>query len=173
MSDGHRHLVVLRHAKSDWPAGVADEDRPLGKRGVRDAGAAGRWLADNDARPELVWCSPARRTRETWDALSANLGAGAGPEVRFDGRVYEASLDDLLAVVRDTPAACTRVLLVGHNPGVQELVLSLARRGSDDARALAAAKYPTSALAMLDLAAQWADVVPGSGLLSSFAVPRG
>ena len=114
-----------------------------------------------------------RRTRETWDVLSEQLGDGSGPEVRFDGRVYEASLDDLLGVVRDTPATCARVLLVGHNPGVQDLVLALARRGSDDARALAAAKYPTSALAVLDLSGQWADVTPGSGLLSTFAVPRG
>jgi phosphohistidine phosphatase len=173
MSATPRRLVVLRHAKSDWPAGVADEDRPLGRRGTRDAGAAGRWLVANDAQPDLVWCSPARRTRETWDALSAELGPGTGPEVRFDSRVYEAGLDDLLDVVRDTPSAYDRVLLIGHNPGVQQLVLALAERGSDDARALAAAKYPTSALAVLDLSATWVDVGPGSGLLSSFAVPRG
>ena len=68
---------------------------------------------------------------------------------------------------------CGQVLLIGHNPGVQQLVLALAEQGSDDARALAAAKYPTSALAVLDLAAPWADVSPGAGQLSSFAVPRG
>lgn len=173
MSGPQRRLIVLRHAKSDWPVGVADEDRPLGRRGVRDAAAAGRWLVENGNHPELVWCSPARRTRETWDALSAELGEGTGPEVRFDGRVYDAGLDDLLAVVRDTPGACGQVLLIGHNPGVQQLVLALAEQGSDDARALAAAKYPTSALAVLDLAAPWADVSPGAGQLSSFAVPRG
>jgi len=173
MSGSDRHLVVLRHAKSDWPVGVADEDRPLGRRGVRDAGAAGRWLVEHDASPDLVWCSPARRTRETWVALSAQLAASSGPEVRFDPRVYDATLADLLSVVRDTPPSYRRVLLIGHNPGVQELVLALAQRGSDEARALAAAKYPTSALAVLDLAADWADVQTGSGLLSSFAVPRG
>ncbi len=173
MTGSDRHLVVLRHAKSDWPVGVADEDRPLGRRGVRDAAAAGRWLVEHDAGPDLVWCSPARRTRETWDALSGQLTAAAGPEVRFDPRVYEASLDDLLAVVRDTPETYGRVLLIGHNPGVQELVLGLAERGSDDARALAAAKYPTSALAVLDLSGDWSQVRTGSGLLSSFAVPRG
>src|SRR5262249_47187685 len=157
--------VVLRHAKSDWPAGVADEDRPLGRRGVRDAAAAGRWLVEHDAVPDLVWCSPARRTRQTWDELAAELGKGAGPGVRFDPRGYEASRVALLAVVRDTPAQVGRVLLVGHNPGVQELVMALARAGSDDARALAAAKYPTSALAVLELSGPWGDVEPGSGLL--------
>jgi phosphohistidine phosphatase len=173
MSTPDRRLVVLRHAKSDWPAGVADQDRPLGRRGMRDAGAAGRWLVEHAAMPELVWCSPARRTRETWDALGAELRSDLTPEVRFDDRVYDAGLADLLSVLHDTPADSGCVLLVGHNPGVQELVLSLAKRGSDDARALAAAKYPTSALAVLELDTTWTEVAPGRALLSSFAVPRG
>jgi phosphohistidine phosphatase len=168
-----RRLVVARHAKSDWPVGVADAERPLGRRGLRDAAAAGQWLAGHAARPELVWCSPARRTRQTWDGLDAGLGPGVGPEVRFDERVYQGTLEDLLAVLHDTPAASTCVLLVGHNPGVQDLVMALAERGSEDARALAAAKFPTSALAVLDLQAPWADAGPGCGLLSAFAVPRG
>ncbi len=173
MSRADRRLVVLRHAKSDWPAGVADQDRPLGRRGRRDAGAAGRWLADHGSLPDLVWCSPARRTRETWDGLSSELGPEDPVEVRFDERVYDAGLVDLLAVLRDTPADRGCVLLVGHNPGVQELVLSLAKHDSDEARALAAAKYPTSALAVLDLDTGWSAVTPGCGVLTSFAVPRG
>ena len=173
MSGPERRLVVLRHAKSDWPAGVADQDRPLGRRGMRDAAAAGRWLVEDGTRPELVWCSPARRTRETWDVLGAELGPDSRPDVRFDERVYEAGLADLMAVLQDTPKERRCVLLVGHNPGVQELVLSLAERGSDEARALAAAKYPTSALAVLDLDRPWSGVAPGCGVLTSFAVPRG
>ena len=129
MSGPDRRLVVLRHAKSDWPAGVADQDRPLGRRGMRDAAAAGRWLVEDGTRPELVWCSPARRTRETWDVLGAELGADSRPDVRFDERVYEAGLADLMAVLQDTPKDRRCVLLVGHNPGVQELVLSLAKGG--------------------------------------------
>ena len=164
---------MARHAKSDWPVGVADAERPLGRRGVRDAAAAGVWLAAHDARPDLVWCSPARRARQTWDALEGGLGPGVGPEVRFDERVYEAVLGDLLSVLHDTPAASSCVLVVGHNPGVQDLVMALAERGSEDARALAAAKFPTSALAVLDLEPAWAEVRTGCGVLSSFAVPRG
>jgi phosphohistidine phosphatase len=168
-----RRLVVARHAKSDWPAGVADLDRPLGRRGVRDAGAAGRWLAEHGWGPDLVWCSPARRTRETWDALGAGLGDLPAPEVRFDDRVYDASLPDLFEVLHDTPSRRVCVLLVGHNPGVQQLVLTLAQRGSEEARSLAAAKFPTSALAVLDLDVSWSALAPKCGFLSSFAVPRG
>jgi len=168
-----RRLVVVRHAKSDWPAGVADQDRPLGRRGVRDAAAAGRWLVEHGTTPDLVWCSPVRRTRETWDALGAGLGDSPALEVRFDDRVYDASLRDLLSVLRDTPDKRACVLLLGHNPGVQNLVLALAERGSEEARSLAAAKFPTSALAVLDLEVAWSAIAPGCGVLSSFAVPRG
>lgn len=167
----NRRLVVARHAKSDWPAGVADHDRPLGSRGRRDAEAAGRWLAEHDAGPDLVWCSTARRTRQTWEHLAAGLGGE--PEVRYDHRLYDAGLGGLLDVVHDSPSAASCVLLVGHNPAVQDLVLALAHDGSDDARALAAAKYPTSALAVLQVSGEWAGLAPGSAVLAEFAVPRG
>ena len=166
----HR-LVVARHAKSDWPAGVADHDRPLGRRGQRDAEAAGRWLAEHTGVPDLVWCSTARRTRETWEHLE--LGLGATPTVRFDHRLYDADVSDLLDVVHDSPPEAGCVLVVGHNPGVQQLVLALAERGSDDARALAAAKYPTSALAVLEVDGPWVGVGAGAAVLAEFAVPRG
>ncbi|MGZ4602269.1 MAG: SixA phosphatase family protein [Kineosporiaceae bacterium] len=166
-----RRLVVVRHAKSDWPAGVADHDRPVARRGGRDAGAVGRWLSEHDSRPDLVWCSTARRTRETWERVLAELGSS--PEVRFDDRVYAASVDSLLAVLRETPSKTRCVLLLGHNPGVQDLVLTLAERGSDDVRALAAAKFPTSGLAVLDVEGRWDDLAPGRAVLSEFAVPRG
>jgi phosphohistidine phosphatase len=118
-----------------------------------------------------VWCSTARRTMDTWRHLGAEVGGE--PDVRFDDRVYDAAVSDLLDVVRDTPKRVDRVLLVGHNPGVQELVLTLAQRGSQDARALAAAKYPTAALAVLDIEPAWADLGRGAAVLSAFAVPRG
>jgi len=166
-----RRLLVLRHAKSDWPIGVADYDRPLAKRGRRDAEAAGRWLAEQDVGPALAWVSSARRTRETWDGMAGALGDGV--DVRFDDRVYEAGTDDLLEVLRETPRKTRVVLLVGHNPGVQDLVLMLARGGSDDARSLAASKFPTSGLAVLDLDGDWADLDAHSAVLSDFVVPRG
>jgi phosphohistidine phosphatase len=166
-----RRLVVLRHAQSDWPVGVDDRDRPLARRGRRDAAAAGRWLAEAGSDPAVAWVSTARRTKETWTELSRELSGGA--DVRFDDRVYEAGVEDLLDVVRDTPRKAASVLLVGHNPGVQDLVLLLAKRGSDDARSLAAAKFPTSGLALLDVEGDWADLGPRCAVLADFVVPRG
>ena len=155
MTDGHhspaRRLIVLRHAKSDWPAGVPDKERPLAKRGRRDAPEAGRWLAEHVGRLDLVVHSDARRTRETWEAVRASPGRRRRKltEVRPSGRVYEAEVGDLVEVLRAVPDDLGTVLLVGHNPGVQDLVLSLAGHGSESAAALAAAKFPTSGLAVL------------------------
>jgi phosphohistidine phosphatase len=167
-------LLVLRHGKSDWPAGVADHDRPLGRRGIRDSGAAGRWLVEQDDTPDLVWCSTARRTRETWDNLAAELAdGGTSCDVRFVDEVYAAGVDNLLEVLRGSPAKARRVLLVGHNPGVQDLTLLLAARGSEDARALAETKFPTSGLAILDVDSSWPDLHEGGATLTDFVVPRG
>jgi phosphohistidine phosphatase len=168
-----RRLVVLRHAKSDWPAGVADHDRPLGKRGVRDSEAVGRWLVDNGDTPDLVWCSTALRTRQTWEHVGDKLTREC--EVRFEDQVYDGTVDDLLAVLRQTPKKTGQVLLVGHNPGVQDLVLAIANRASGDARALAETKFPTSGLAVLDVDGDWADLGAGTTTanLAAFVVPRG
>jgi phosphohistidine phosphatase len=166
-----KRLVVLRHAKSDWPVGVADADRPLGRRGKRDAAAAGRWLAEHVGSPDLVWCSPARRTRETLELLSDQLHPA--PPVQMDARVYEASLEDLLAVLRQTPKDDQCVLLVGHNPSVQDLVLTLAERQRGADLALTETKYPTSGLAVLDIPGKWADLGARGASLEMFVVPRG
>jgi phosphohistidine phosphatase len=166
-----RRLVVLRHAKADWPAGVADHDRPLGRRGVRDSAAVGRWLVEHGDSPDLVWCSTALRTRQTWEHLEAELADSC--TVNFEDGVYDAAVDDLFAVLRRTPKKAARVLIVGHNPGVQDLVLALADRASGDARALAETKFPTSGLAVLDLDGDWADLDRGQANLTTFVVPRG
>jgi len=166
-----RRLVVLRHAKSDWPAGVADHDRPLGRRGVRDSAAAGRWLVEHGDGPDLVWCSTALRTRQTWEHVEAELAEPC--QVNFEDRVYDAAVGDLVEVLRATPKKTSRVLLVGHNPGVQDLVLALADRASGDTRALAETKFPTSGLAVLDVDGEWGDLAQGRAHLATFVVPRG
>ena len=166
-----RRLVVLRHAKSDWPAGVADHDRPLGRRGVRDSTAAGRWLVEHGDSPDLVWCSTAVRTRQTWEHVEAELAQPCS--VNFEDRVYDAAVADLVDVLRQTPKKTSLVLLVGHNPGVQDLVLALADRASGDARALAETKFPTSGLAVLDVDGEWGDLGQGRAHLAAFVVPRG
>jgi phosphohistidine phosphatase len=166
-----KRLVVLRHAKSDWPVGVADRDRPLGRRGQRDAPAAGRWIAEHVGVPDAVWCSPARRTKETWELLAAQLGGS--PPVEFDERIYEAGVSDLVEVLRETAKGSSSVLLVGHNPGVQELVLALAGGQRSEVQMLAETKFPTSGVALLDVNGPWRELAAGSARLADFAVPRG
>ena len=110
-----RRLVVLRHAKSAWPVGVPDHERPLAPRGHRDAPAAGRALAEADCLPDLAVCSTAVRARQTWELASAQWGTP--PPVRHDGRVYAADVPELLDVVRETPGHVRTLLLVGPQPG--------------------------------------------------------
>ncbi|MFD9796544.1 SixA phosphatase family protein [Streptomyces sp. NPDC059070] len=166
-----RRLVVLRHAKSAWPDGVSDHARPLGPRGLRDAPAAGRWLSAADCLPDLVLCSTARRARETWELAAAELGSP--PPVRHEARLYGAGGPELLDAVREVPADIGTLLLVGHNPGVQDLTLLLTGEALGDTLERAGTKFPTSAIAVLTRRGSWSDVAPGTALLTDFAVPRG
>ncbi|NGN68502.1 histidine phosphatase family protein [Streptomyces sp. A7024] len=163
--------MVLRHAKSAWPEGVADHERPLEDRGVRDAPEAGAWLHAAGIVPDAVLCSDAVRTRETWDLAAEQLGDSA-PAARYDERLYAATADELLAVVREAAAGTRTVLLVGHNPGVQELVLTLAGQGAGEVEQVRE-KFPTCALAVLRTGAAWGELAPGAARLTDFAVPRG
>lgn len=127
-----RRLLVMRHAKSAWPEGVADHDRPLGPRGLRDAPAAGRFLAENGGPPDLVLCSPARRARHTWELAAAELGSPVPTPTLHEPRLYGADGDELLDVLHGVPDEVATLLLVGHNPGLEDLVLLLSA-GADGA----------------------------------------
>jgi phosphohistidine phosphatase len=167
-----RRLVVLRHAKSARPEGVEDHRRPLAPRGARDAPAAGRALAEADCLPDLALCSPAVRARRTWQLASAEWGTP--PPVRYDPRLYAADVPDLLEVVREVPPEVETLLLIGHNPGLEELVLELAGDGLDDTLERVRTKFPTSAIAVLTWRGTgWPALAPGTALLTSFTVPRG
>ncbi|MEU7470601.1 histidine phosphatase family protein [Streptomyces sp. NPDC044984] len=167
-----RRLVVLRHAKSARPEGVTDHERPLAPRGGRDAPAAGRALAEADCLPGLALCSTAVRARRTWELVAAQWGTP--PPVRHDPRLYHAGVPELLDVVRETPAEVETLLLIGHNPGLEDLVLTLAGDGLDDTLDRVRAKFPTSAIAVLSWrGAAWRDLAPGAALLTSLTVPRG
>lgn len=167
-----RRLVVLRHAKSAWPDGVADHERPLAPRGRRDAPVAGRLLAEADCLPDLALCSTALRARETWELASAQWGTP--PPVRHDPRVYAADVPDLLTVVREVSAEVETLLLVGHNPGLEELVLELAGDGLDDTLDEVRTKFPTSAIAVLAwYGTTWRALAPGTALLTGVMVARG
>ncbi|TVL91587.1 histidine phosphatase family protein [Streptomyces sp. SAJ15] len=166
-----RRLVLLRHAKSAWPE-VPDHERPLAGRGRRDAPAAGRWIREAGRVPDLVVCSTARRTRETWELATAELG-GAAPAVTYEPRAYAATAAELLDVVRGTPDGVRTLLLIGHNPGVEELVSLLAGAAAGDALERAREKFPTSAIAVLAWSGPWSALAPGGARLTDFTVPRG
>lgn len=134
-----RYLVLVRHAKAERPAGVADIDRPLTARGHADAAAAGGWLAHNGVAPGLVLCSPARRTRQTWHGVALGMAesaagaesaggasdAGGGPAVSYDPILYHGGVDDLLGRVRAVDPTVRVVLLIGHDPAISLLSAAL------------------------------------------------
>ena len=157
-----RQLVLLRHAKSAWPDGVPDAQRPLNDRGRRDAAAAGRWLRGHVAGLAAVACSPATRTRQTWDLVSAELADP--PTARFDERIYAATPGELLAVVHDLPDGAASALMIGHNPGTEELVELLSGEELG---------MSTAALAVLTWDGGWADAAAQVAQLRDHATPRG
>ncbi|WP_246274537.1 SixA phosphatase family protein [Hyphomicrobium sulfonivorans] len=168
-------LMLLRHAKSNWdnPAD-ADFDRPLAKRGQKSAPRMGAEIAHLGLVPELVLCSSAARTRQTLDLV---LGSWPEPhpEVVFDDAIYMATPEDMLAQVRRVASrnpAPSRVMVVGHNPGMEDFASDLAGHGDAEARKLLAQKYPTCALAVLTFeAGSWSDVDFGAGNLERFITP--
>jgi phosphohistidine phosphatase len=164
-----RTLYLLRHAKSSWDdPTLPDHERPLSGRGRRACARLAAHLRTAGVAPGLVLCTSAARARETYERIAAGLPATT--EVRIDAELYGASVDDLLATLRALPDPLDSVMLVGHDPGLQGLVLSLARPGPlrDDAQA----KFPTGALATLSLTTSWAAVRPDTAELTSFVKPR-
>lgn len=153
-------LVLLRHAKSDWSGGHDDLDRPLGGRGRRQAPDAGRWLATHLGPLDLAVVSPARRTRSTWDLVAAELAEP--PAALVDDRVYAATEQDLLALVRGLPEDASTAVLVGHNPGLEDLVALLTGEW---------VTMPTAALAVLALPGPWSDAAPSSATVTASGRP--
>jgi phosphohistidine phosphatase len=172
-------LVLFRHAKSAWPD-MADHDRPLARRGIKAAPIMGRWLRDAGLVPDQVLCSTARRARETWQL--AQPGLAATPPVTFDRGIYEGTAADLLDLIRQVPAETGTLLLVGHNPAIEDLALTLtaAVPGAGPAPGTAGSadlgrmreKFPTGAIAVLRAAGSWPGLAPGQARLTAFAVPR-
>jgi phosphohistidine phosphatase len=165
-----RTLVLLRHAKAVPPETMPDLERPLADRGRADAGAAGRHLVAQGIEPDLVVCSPAKRTRETWKYV-AEAGVTA-KDVWYDKRVYNADTDVLLDVIHEAPAEARTVVVVGHAPGIPWLADELALDGTSPERIELTQKYPTAGLAVLHLTTHWADLAPNDADLVSYVVPR-
>jgi len=165
-------LVLVRHAKSDYPTGVPDHDRPLSPRGRRDAVAAGQWLAAGWTEllggQALLLVSSAKRAQQTCALLAGELPPC---EVRTEPALYDAAVSTLISVVARHAVAGRATVVIAHNPGLEQLAAFLTVGSSSPARPRLLEKYPTSAIAVLQLMDEhWAD---GSAELVEFAVPRG
>ena len=165
-------LTLLRHAKSDWHSGAAsDFERPLNARGHKAARTVGRELRAQGLAFDAVIASPAARVVETVDDLAEAYGSPLRP--RFDERVYLGSVTTLLAVIREADDAADRLLIVGHNPGLENLAMLLTRDDGNGLRSELAAKYPTATVAEIALPIDhWREVAPGEGELARFIRPR-
>lgn len=163
-------LTLLRHAKSTWDDPVArDFDRPLNRRGRRAARTIGREMRDQGLAFDAVVASPAVRVVETIAEIGEGYGGALDPD--YDKRVYLASPAILLDIIHGIDDAVERLLIVGHNPGLEQLVLLLAKEGS--LREEAAIKYPTATLAEIALQVEsWSEAAEGAGALVRFTRPR-
>lgn len=157
----------MRHAKSDYPAGVGDHDRPLADRGAREAALAGEWLRRNVPPFDAVLCSSATRTRQT-------LGhTGVDAPASYLDELYGAGPGAVIAEINKVGDDVATLLVVGHEPTTSHLALGLAGPGGDRAAAeQIAMKFPTSAIAVLAVPGPWADLRVDGAELVSFHVPR-
>lgn len=178
MTDGGGHertLVLLRHAKAEQTPDAPDLGRRLTARGQADAAAAGAWLARHGLLPDVVLCSTARRTRETWHAVALGMTGsppeggptGSSPVVRYEAAAYEAQPIDLLELVRTVQPTEGTVLLVAHNPGISLLsaLLDPERADPDGLR--------TSDLVIHRPTSSWTDLAPGTAPISTRHTARG
>ena len=165
---GAKRLYLLRHAKSSWgKPELPDHDRPLAARGRRAVKLLAEHLRSEGIAPALVLCSSARRARQTFEGI-----APAIPDVpvKFEDDLYGASEGELREFLRAIPDTAESVLLIGHNPAIQALALSLA--GSGDKLPRLERKYPTGALATLTFSGRWGELEPGTAELTAFVRPK-
>ncbi|WP_099042435.1 SixA phosphatase family protein [Mycobacterium neglectum] len=172
MSDSYRTLLLLRHAKSDYPPGVADHDRPLASRGIREAALAGDWLRVHSPPVDAVLCSTATRTRETLERSRIDA------PTEFVDRLYDATpgavIDEINGVSSLFDHDVDTLLVIGHEPTMSAVSLGLATAdGSNSAAAeRIATKFPTSSVAVLRTGADWSQLTLNSATLVTFHVPR-
>src|SRR5216683_4761246 len=165
-------LMLMRHAKSSWSSpGMQDAARPLTGRGEAAARLMGGYMAHHSLVPDRVLCSPARRSRDTWAAIAAKWPVDM--DVVFDQRLYEATPQTVLSIVRDQDDAARTLLVIGHNPGLQEAAELLIAAGDVELRERLREKFPTAALAVIDFAVnKWSRIHDRSGRLDRYVIPR-
>ena len=165
-------LLLLRHAKSSWSnPGLADNDRPLADRGRKAASAMAEEMVRRGWLPDHVLVSPSRRTRETWAIIEAHLHAVPG--ARFPPELYETSASGFFLILRGIPKEAKTALVIGHNPGMEELAKDLSGPGSArSALAVLEQKFPTAALARFVVDGNWADLDRANAKLTHFLRPK-
>jgi phosphohistidine phosphatase len=164
-----RKLFLLRHAKSSWDdPGLADHDRPLAPRGRRAAKVIAAHLRDQGIAPELVLCSSSQRTRETLERIAPALADGVVLEIERE--FYAAPASTLLSRLQAVGDDVESVMLIGHNPGIEQLALTLA--GDGEKLAEVRRKYQTAALATLEFEGRWRELEPGAARLADFVKPK-
>jgi phosphohistidine phosphatase len=168
VTDRYRTLLLLRHAKSDYPAGVADHQRPLAARGEREAGLAGDWLRAHVPAIDAVLCSTATRTRET--LARTRIGA----PVSFSDRLYDATPGAVIGEINGVDPDVETLLVIGHEPAMSSVALGLATPEGSNTTAAEhiSTKFPTSAIAVLRTAQPWDRLALSTAALVTFHVPR-
>ncbi len=165
-----RRLMLLRHAKAVPQGEMADEERPLAERGHTDMAAIAAFVASKRLVPDLALISPAVRTRETWSLL---LPAFPKPPIhRLEPRLYAAAADRILYLVQELGAEAGNLLLVGHNPGLEDFARLLTGSGETDALIRFGGSMPTASLAVIELSGDWSRLEPRSGRLEIFVTPK-
>jgi phosphohistidine phosphatase len=165
-----RELLILRHAKSDWDTHAANDfERPLSKRGRQDAPRVGRFLLSQGLLPDYIVSSPAKRARQTVIAVCRQMGIGQ-EQINWDSRIYHATAGTLLNVLNDCPDHAQRVLIAGHNPGLEILLQNLCNHDippPDDYKLM-----PTGAVAQLEILSDWKNLEGGLARLVSLTRSR-
>lgn len=164
-----RTLILLRHGKSDWSTGKDDFDRPLKKRGKNASDLVGNWLKSHEHTPDFVITSPAKRARQTTEISCAAMNINKN-HIYERKHIYLATPEELIYALEDCPKEAKRVMLVGHNPGLEELLYYLVNGRMtipEDGKIM-----PTATLAILDMPEDWAKLESGSGNLEFLIRPR-
>jgi phosphohistidine phosphatase len=162
-----RTLILMRHAKSGYPSGVRDHDRPLAERGEREGTLAGDWLRRHVPPVDAVLSSTAARARGTV------MVTGVTAPLRTASEIYDATPDEILGQIRETGSAVVTLLVVGHSPGMPGLATELAGDGSlDEPLGHLRTRFPTAAVAVLETESEWPDLAYGDARLVDFHVAR-
>lgn len=161
-----KRIYILRHAKSDYPSGVDDKQRPLSERGIQEADLVAKYIADNDYSPDFVYCSAATRAQMTYEPVSEHCIAH-NHDVRDD--LYLASAGHLYETAKQTDDKYFSAMFIGHNPGMHNFALFLTQAGDPEHIKQLQFKYPTACLTVISFDVEsWSDIAPGSGQLEDF-----